>query len=166
MVRVLERLGTFPNVGKPANVVLVDSPQAVVDFKDRYPTERPIFVDARGNDLFGALGQLSAYWWYNYGKSGPVVIVETPQAEAAVRALYPSGSTMFVRPDQLPGLGETTPIFKPITWPVSLMTIGLGSLMAVFGFMNRTKPFGNMIMGAGASMIGTSGVLLIRDLMD
>jgi len=190
MVRMLESLETFPNVGKPANVIIVDSPEVAREIRELYPADHPIFVKPDSN-LFG-FGQQSivmtgsvpagmttfsqgfsktnlpgppGMWWYRYGKPGPVVVVETPEAEAAVRELYPSGSTIFVRPEELPELGQVTPPARRHTWPLSLLTAGVGVIFAFIGFTKRNKPLGSMLMAAGGSMVGTSTVLVLRDLI-
>jgi len=97
-------------------------------------------------------------------------MIESPRALIDVRSRYPASSIRFVRVPpgtDMVGLGQTSqePRVRTLIEPawLSLSTFIIGAVVGGIGFANREKAWGQVALGAGSSMIGTSFALVLRD---
>jgi len=139
--------------GKPGPVIVVDTPEAEEEIRESYPVESTTFIRTYKN-----MGSFP-----NVGKPAGLVQVYSPAVEAAVRDEYPASTIKFVRvydgqPAYIDGLAAP----KVSAAVVASSIIGL--VLGLAGFLNRNKPWGPILMGSGSSMIGTSVVLMLRDI--
>jgi len=99
----------------------------------------------------------------NVGKPAGLVLVRDLEAAQRVRDLYPAESIKFMldpHDQMLSGRFESKAVWT------SVLTLIAGGVMGSIGYAFREKKWGQLLMGAGGSMIGTSAVLMIRDLQD
>lgn len=152
--------------GKPGPVIEVETPETEEEIRSSYPVESATFVRryAGAEPLLGSFP--------NVGKPAGLIQVYHPGVEQEIRDMYPADHPVFVRVWQgdppLVGLGQEPkpPRLKPTAIPIAVITLGVGLIVGIAGFINRTKPLGQLALGTGGSMMGTSLVLLIRDLVE
>ena len=95
----------------------------------------------------------------NVGKTAGVVLVDSPEVAEEIRNMYPTGSAQFVLDPSVTGMGALTK--TPVQ--ASVVSMALGALIGVVGFVHQKRGWGQLLMGAGGSMIGAGLVFLIRD---
>lgn len=95
----------------------------------------------------------------NVGKTAGVVLVDSPEVAAEIQSMYPTGSAQFILDPSVTGMGMVT----KATIHASAITMAIGGIVGALGYMNHRKGWGQLLMGAGGSMIGTGLVFLIRD---
>lgn len=147
--------------GKPGPVVVVETPEAEAEIEESYPESGVKFI-RRYEGEPSVIGSFP-----NVGKPAGLVQVYSPEGEEAVRWKYPASTIKFIRvyegEQPLVGLGQEAP--RKILIREDIILGGMvGATLGFIGFLNRKQAWGQMLLSTGSSMIGTSLVLLMRDL--
>lgn len=149
--------------GKPGPVIVVDDPLAEEEIMMSYPAESVKFVRSYAGEN-APIGSFP-----NVGKPAGLVVVNSPAAEQAVRWEYPESTVRFIRTWK----GESSPVGEIAVHRaskeavvISLVTMLIGVTVGLEGYANRRRPWGQIMLGAGASIAGTSIVMLIRDMFE
>lgn len=103
------------------------------------------------------------YMLYRQGKLGPVVVVETPEAEAEVRESYFWERPRVIREyegEKLSGLSEASSEL-----PAVAILAALGAVVGYIAYRNRGKPAASVATGASGSILGAAAAVLIRSLV-
>jgi len=90
-------------------------------------------------------------------KLGPVVEVDSPEAAEAVREAYPWDRPTFVQS----AFGDVAPTVHPLV--LSAVSGGLGLLLGIVGFQNRSKLLGALAMSTSGSLLAVSIMFLVRE---
>jgi len=151
--------------GKPGPVVVVETPEAEAEIEESYPESGIKFI-RRYEGEPSVIGSFP-----NVGKPAGLVQVYSPEAEEAIRWEYPGSTVKFIRvydgEQPLVGLGQedASKKFLPREHIILIgMVTLIGATLGIIGFVERKQLWGQMLLGTGSSMIGTSLVLLLRDL--
>lgn len=101
------------------------------------------------------------------GKPAGLVIVESPEAAQEVWERYPASSTRYYLVPPGTDLPQgTLQGFQPAAAWMTLTTLAIGLTIGAIGFSQRHKALGQVALGTGSAMIGTSLALVLRDLVE